>query len=473
MQAGIAAALLPSARLVAAPTAANAIVLNDASRLNPTPVAKVAILSGRDEENLLASLRNELREAAKEGRPVAVGGARHSMGGQSLARGGTAVSLETSIVKPDVAANVYRVGAGARWREVLAALDPLQLSPAVMQSNNDFSIGGTLSVNAHGWPVPFGPFGTTVKSFRMLLADGELVTCSRDQNADLFSLAVGGYGLFGVIIDAELAAASNWSLRARPARLPSDEFTKAFIDAANQPLNAMLYGRLSVSRDNFLRDALMVAYRSDGFQPTVAKAGKPSAAYAYLSRNIFRAQTGSETGKKPRWLVETRLTATVSPSVTRNELLNHPVAEFADSNFRRTDILHEYFVPPERLEDFLAGCREIIPRHSQDLLSVTLRYVGGDESSVLAYAAGPRIAAVMLFVQPMTPEANQDMQAMTAKLIDHVLSLGGSFYLPYRLHATRAQVRRAYPRAEEFIAAKRRFDPNLLFRNTLWDRYFG
>ncbi len=79
----------------------------------------------------------------------------------------------------------------------------------------------------------------------------------------------------------------------------------------------------------------------------------------------------------------------------------------------------------------------------------------------------------MLFVQPMTSEADADMQAMTEKLIDHVLSVGGSFYLPYRLHATREQVRKAYPRTDEFIAAKRRYDPQLRFRNAMWDKYFA
>ena len=50
---------------------------------------------------------------------------------------------------------------------------------------------------------------------------------------------------------------------------------------------------------------------------------------------------------------------------------------------------------------------------------------------------------------------------------------GGSFYLPYRLHAERAQVARAYSRLDEFGARKRHYDPSLLFRNTMWDRYFA
>jgi hypothetical protein len=42
----------------------------------------------------------------------------------------------------------------------------------------------------------------------------------------------------------------------------------------------------------------------------------------------------------------------------------------------------------------------------------------------------------MAFVQKRTTEANDNMRAMRVKLIDRTLALGGSYYLPYRLHAT-------------------------------------
>lgn len=44
-------------------------------------------------------------------------------------------------------------------------------------------------------------------------------------------------------------------------------------------------------------------------------------------------------------------------------------------------------------------------------------------------------------------------------------------YLPYQLHATPEQFRRAYPRAAEFVALKRRLDPTNKFRNELLDKY--
>jgi FAD/FMN-containing dehydrogenase len=75
-----------------------------------------------------------------------------------------------------------------------------------MQSNNDFGVASTFCINAHGWPVPHGPFGSTVRSLRLMLADGSLLECSRTSNPELFSLAMGGYGLFGIIVDLEVVA---------------------------------------------------------------------------------------------------------------------------------------------------------------------------------------------------------------------------------------------------------------------------
>jgi FAD/FMN-containing dehydrogenase len=387
-------------------------MLDDASRLNETPISRQAILTSRDDTRLLRELRAALGEAATEGRPIAVGGARHSMGGQSLPRNGIAASFAAVVIEPDTKGRTYRVSAGARWRDVIRALDPIGFSPAVTQSNHDFSVGGTLSVNAHGWPVPFGPFGSTVRRFRIMLADGSVVTCSNSENAELFRLTVGGYGLFGIVIDADLAMVENSLLTPGSELMKADAFAQRFVARANDPSLRMAYGRLSVARERFLQQALLVGYSPAPQQPDRLPSPKNSSAFALVSRGIFRAQIGSERGKRARWMAETRLMPKVGQvALTRNTLLNEPVAALADRDSSRTDILHEYFVAPDRLNDFLAACREIVPAHKQDLLNVTLRYVDSDSSSVLAYAPQPRIAAVMLFVQKRTADAGDDGQA--------------------------------------------------------------
>ncbi len=474
---GAAAAAVLEALPAGAQSPPRPLLLDDASRLNAVPIARHWRPGSVTGEAWLAARRNELKAAAAEGRPVAVGAARHSMGGQALARDGVAMTLD---VKPgadawielDREARVFRVAAGARWRQVITALDRAGFSPAVMQSNHDFGVAATLSVNAHGWPVPHGPFGTTVRSCRLMLASGELVTCSATDQAELFGLVMGGYGLVGVVVDLEVAMVANTLLRPTWELMPAAELGPRMAAAVGQDrLVGMAYGRLAVDARRFLREALLVTWRPMTGTPPAATSG---GLMVSVSRQVFRAQIGSDAAKRARWYAETVAAPKTSAGVvSRNRLLNEPVANLAGRDRSRTDILHEYFLPAEGLEPFLAACRTIIPDSRQDLLNVTLRYVAEDPSSVLAYAPAPRVAAVMLFSQRMTRADDEDMAAMTGRLVDAALAAGGSFYLPYRLHARREQVVRAYPRLEEFVARKRRHDPGLLFRNTMWSRYFA
>ncbi|MBE9638666.1 FAD-binding oxidoreductase [Salipiger mangrovisoli] len=457
------------ARLGAASGAQQTAVLNDASELSATPIHS-HVRPRAQGEALVKQFRAELAAARAEGRPVSVGAARHSMGGQAIPRNGRAITVDNAWIEPDTANGTYRVNGGARWSEVIAALDPIGFSPAVMQSNHDFGVAATFSVNAHGWPVPYGPMGATVRSLRMVLADGTLVTASRQENAELFALAMGGYGLIGLIVDLELEMVPNQRLVPEVARMVAEAFPAAFLAAVQDPAYPMAYGRLNVDRSGFFEEALLVRYRPTEDQSRIPPA-TGSGRMARLAARVYRAQVGREGVKRARWWMEADLAPRLGGESTRNSLMNEPVATLADGDPTRVDILHEYFVPPAAFGGFLAACRDVIPDAFVEFLNVTLRFVDRDPVSVLAHSPTPRIAAVMSFSQEMTARAEADHRRMTRALIDRILALGGSYYLPYRPHARADQFTAAYPRAAEFAARKRAIDPGLVLRNNLWDTY--
>lgn len=449
-------------------------IINDASRLNPTAVARHIALNAAPSDDVVGRIRQEIASAAAEGRPFAIGTARHSMGGQSIPKDGVAITLTGGHIEIDRARMTYRVGAGMRWFEVIRALDAQGFSPAVMQSNSDFGVGSTFCVNSHGWPTRFGPFGATVRSARIILADGQLVECSRTENSELFGLAMGGYGLFGAIVDLELDMVPNALMEPSYVRMPPSRFADAFINAVeNDPAVRMAYGRLSVARESLFDEALMIVYRPVARQPSPLPAVVDHGAMTGISRNVYRFQTGHEWAKNFRWFMEASVGPSIAGAATRNALMAEPVVNLASGDATRTDILHEYFIPPDRFSAFVDLCRAVIPKARAEFLNVTLRYVDADPVAVLAYAPQKRIAAVMSFSQEVSPDGEADMMTVTEALIEGVKDLGGAFYLPYRLHARRDQVRSIYPRTEEFVAAKRKFDPSLVFRHMMWDAYFS
>jgi len=447
--------------------------LNDASGLSGTPIYKHIIIKDDPGETLIAALRAEMKVAKDDDRPFCIGAARHTMGGHAIPRDGHAITFENASVEPDTSSGVYQVHAGARWSDVIAALDPLGWSPKVMQSNNDFGVASTFCVNAHGWPVPYGPMGSTVRSLRMILPSGDLVTCSPSENSDLFNLAMGGYGLVGAIVDLEVEMVRNTRLLPTFTQMPVSQFSAAFDAATKDPKVTMAYGRLNVDRASFFTQALLVTYRETENQTDIP-AATGSGPMAHLASRLYRRQLGNEAIKSFRWWNET----SVGPKIgggetTRNSLINEPVVTLDDRDPNRTDILHEYFVGFDHFNDFVTACQEVIPASYQEFLNVTLRYIAPDTQSTLSYAPVARIAAVMSFSQELTARAEADMQRMTRELVDRMIAIDGTYYLPYRPHLTSDQLVAAYKQAPAFVQAKRQIDPDLVLRNNFWDRYLN
>jgi FAD/FMN-containing dehydrogenase len=443
--------------------------VDDASALDATRVAEVWAIPS-DPAVAEAQLRALIVRAAAAGVPVSIAGARHSMGGHSIRKDGIVVDMRPFHAMR-LEGDVLHVQAGALWSDVLPHLNRSGRSVAVMQSNNSFSVGGSISVNCHGWQARRPPIASSVLGFRILRADGSIVGCSRSENPELFSLALGGYGLFGIILDVELRVVPNEEYRLERAVLPAEGYAPVFESlVARAPDVSMAYGRLSVAPESFLREAILSAYHR-----VPAGSGKPSPTefpeITGLTRALFRGQVGSDYGKSLRWRAEKGLGGSLGGTVFRNQLLGEPAEVFANRSAASTDILHEYFVPPESFAAFVDEVRRIVPKHGGDLLNVTVRDLVRDDDAFLRYADRDMLALVMLFNQPRTAAGEASMQAMTRDLIDAALRGGGRYYLPYRLHATRDQLRAAYPRIDRFFELKRRYDPQDLFQNEFYVKY--
>jgi FAD/FMN-containing dehydrogenase len=392
------------------------------------------------------------------------------MGGQTIYPGGININMRPlNGMELDDSTNLLHVQAGAKWAEVIPYLDKRGRAVEVMQSDNSFTVGGSLSVNCHGWQYGRPPIASTVESFHLMKADGSVVRCSRSENKELFSLALGGYGLFGVILDADLRVVTNERLRLEQSLVPLDRAMEAFERKLRErPGVRMVYARLNITPRNMFDQVLInMFYPDPGPIPELTEAQSRG-----LARAIFRGSAGSEYGKELRWAAETRLQPYLQGTVfSRNQLMNDNAEWYLDRSAATTDILHEYFVPRENAGAFLAHARKIITSDNGDLLNVTVRDVEEDPDTFLRYADRHMIAFVMFFSQARTDDGNRKMQDMTRKLVDAALNAGGRYYLPYRLQATSEQFRRAYPQSEEFFRLKQQYDPHELFQNQFYLKY--
>ena len=349
-------------------------------------------------------------------------------------------------------------------------LDPLGLAVRTMQSYANFTVGGSVSVNAHGRYVGHGPVGNTVRALRLVRADGAIVEADRTQHAELFRAAIGGYGAVGVITEVELDLADNVRIERVVAETTLADYPAHF-DRAVRGDPASVLHNADLLPPAFDRPVSVTWRRTDRPLTETARLVPRGASYGF-EQNVLWAVTELPGGPKlRRSVIHPMLLA--KPAV---QWLNHEASlDVAELEPRTraisTYVLQEYFVPRRHFEAFARGMGDVLRRQRVEAVNVSVRHSPADTLSLLPWAR-EEVFSFVLYHKQRTWEAARDVVAeWTRELVDLVLAHEGRYYLPYQLHATRAQFDRAYPEAEALRALKATVDPADKFSNELWARY--
>jgi FAD/FMN-containing dehydrogenase len=198
------AALVPGlAACARGATPSRPVVVNDIhAQLNATRVAGVERPGSVDDVVRL------VRAARADGRAISIAGGRHAMGGQQFGEG--TVHVDTTglarIIRFDAERGQVEAEAGIQWPALIEGVLAAQRGAArpwgIVQKQTGadrLSLGGSLAANVHGRGLTFRPLVQDVESFTLVDAEGRVRRCTRTENAELFRLAIGGYGLFGVV----------------------------------------------------------------------------------------------------------------------------------------------------------------------------------------------------------------------------------------------------------------------------------
>jgi len=451
------------------------LVRTDVGRLAPARVARVD--AARDVDQLQATVRN----ANARGLKVSISGSRHSQGGHTYVEGGVVLDMRAfnRVLAIDTAALTITVQSGATWDEVQRALAPRGLAIKVMQSSNIFTVGGTLSADAHGRDLDVTQVVEVVERFRLLLANGDIVEVSRTSNPELFSLVIGGYGMYGVILDVTLRVTRDELYEQRALTLDYKDFPRYFFDTVQRDRQVVLMlARPSIDPDplSFLREMVVVTWRH---APPGARGSFALTEEANVTRDrfFFGLSRTFAWAKALRWSLQKKfeLGAGEARIMSRNNAMRPPLAplEFLDYRSRRdTDIIQEYYVPVEHFVAFMDRFRQILVAGRMNVLSSTVRYVTPNATPALAYApTHPAFAIIQMSNVGLSAAEQAHAASVTQQLVDAALEFGGTYYLTYQLYPTPPQLHRAYPRAGYAFERKRVYDPNEVFVSQFYAKY--
>ena len=439
------------------------IFVNDATRLNPVRVSRIATPKTTEDVQRLVKGRSG---------PVSIGGARYSMGGQIAAEDSLHLDMRglNQPIRLDAGRKVVRVQTGMRWRELQALIDPHDLSVKIMQSFSNFTIGGALSVNAHGRYVGLGPLINSVHGIQLILPGGVVIEANRDQNPELFFGAIGGYGGLGVITEVELDLVPNVRIERHADYPPLARYPAFFrTQVAGNP--DAVFHNANLEPPSLGQATCLTWYRTD--KPvTVTQHLTPVGASSAEAAAVW-ALSEMPAAHFLRRVVIDPIIYRARPVVWRNHEASLDVAALGPiATGDSTYALQEYFVPIAAFEEFAQLMSLILGANDVNALNVSVRHTPADPGSILAWAREDVCSFVLYYKQHASVAAQDRVGNWTRQLVDAAHSVGGTYYLPCQLHATPAQFERAYPGAARFFALKAKADPRNQFRNKLWDKYY-
>ena len=456
------------------------VVVNDIhSKLNRTSVRAVATPLRHD------ALPRLVRRAREDGVPISIAGGRHAMGGQQFGEGTLLVDLRrmNRVLDLDAARGLVTVEAGIQWPELIEHLQRVQSGRGrpwgIVQKQTGadrLSIGGAIAANVHGRGLRLPPFIGDLEAFTLVDAGGDVRRCSRTEHPELFRLAAGGYGLFGVVATATLRLAPRRKIQRIVEVVDVDGVMDAF---ERRIADGYLYGDCQYATDtdspDFLRRGVFSCYRPVDDATPIREGQKELAGedwdrLLYLShadkRRAFEAYAGYylSTSGQIYWSDTHQLGTYVDDyhvALDRRLGTTDPA----------TEMITELYVPRAALGRLLADVRRDFRAQRAELIYGTIRLIERDTDSVLAWAR-ERWACVVLNLHVVhTPAGLAGSTEHFRRLSDIAAAHGGSYFLTYHRWATRAQVERCHPRFVEFLRAKRRHDPEERFQSE-WYRHY-
>jgi FAD/FMN-containing dehydrogenase len=438
--------------------------VNDVTQLNPIAVSEIITPTTIDE--IIDAVRSHPG-------PISVGGGRYSMGGQTASPGGLQIDMRTfnRVLAFDSINKTITVQPGIRWRDIQRRIDPSNLSVKIMQTYADFTVGGSMSVNVHGRYIGQGPLALSIRSFKIVLADGSLVEASATVHPEIFFGAIGGYGGLGVIVEATLNLADNVRVKRHNVRMPISQYY-AYFKQHIRDSSAVIFHNGDIYPPHYERvNAVTWSQTNDPvtMPDRLIPTGKPYR----LDRFVYWMMSEWPYGKSIREHVVDPMLFRDSPVEWRNYEASYDVRELEPSSREQsTYVLEEYFIPVEHFDDFVPKMRAVFQKHRVNVINVSIRHALADPGTLLAWAPREAFAFVVYYKQGTNQRDRRAVGVWTREMTDSILSVGGTWYLPYQPWATERQFLRGYPRAPQYFALKKQLDPTTKFRNTLWDKYY-
>src|SRR5581483_5721141 len=362
--------------------------------------------------------------------------------------------------------------AGVSLASIIDDFTPRGFFPMITPGTKYVTVGGCIANDVHGKAHHAqGSFSACVDSMTMLLASGQVVTASRTENADLFWGTFGGMGLLGVVLTATLRLRKIETTYFRQKAIKADSLD-AMLDALEESDQSYTYS---------------VAYVDP-----VATGARLGSGVLAVGEHALRAELPPKLAARPLRVsgppridvpfnlpahTLNALTIRALNAVLKRMMVSKPAFVHYDGFFYPLDMIANWnrgygrrgftqyqFVVP--FQDGRRHLREIltaiVSSGQLPFLNVLKRF-GEASQGMLSF---PRSGYTFAIDFPVTAGT----AALLRRLDAMVLSAGGRVYLGKDAFLDAPTFRAMYPRVDEWLAIKAKYDPDNVFVSDLGRR---
>lgn len=402
-----------------------------------------------------------VRRAVAAGQRAKPIGSGHSFTGIGLTDG---IQLDldrlSGLVRLDRDSGLVTVEAGMPLYRLNSILEQSGLSLSNLGDIDRQTVAGALATGTHGTGRDQGGLATQIRAIQMVLATGEVMTCSATERPDVFTAARVGLGALGVVTTVTLQAEKTFALSAkeRPMALADVLADLDDLVADNEHFEFFWFPHTEktlTKRNNRL---------APGEPIRPLGRGRAIIEDEVLSNGIFQL-TCSLGRAAPGWI----------PRINNYAARLLGDREYADTAHRvfvsprRVRFVEmEYAVPRAAVKEALSGIGRIIEREDLRVsFPVEVRFAAADDIPLsTGYGRESAYLAVHMF-------RGQPFEAYFHAVESLMDTLEGRPHWGKMHYQEAATLRERYPRFDEFVALRNRLDPSGVFTNDHLDRILG
>jgi L-gulonolactone oxidase len=402
-----------------------------------------------------------VKSAAEQGKQLKAVGSGHSFTG-CAAPGQVMIRLDglAAITRADSETGRVALGAGTDLRKLNTGLAAFDLAMANLGDIDRQTVSGAISTGTHGTGARLGGLATQVVGLELVTADGSVLSCSAEENPDVFAAARISVGALGVIASLTLQCVPAFLLRAQEMPLPLAEVLGGFDELADGNDHFEFYW--------FPHTDVALTKRNNrvgpGIGPSPVGRIRGWVDDELLSNRVFEFTNRLAT-RRPGLVP--RINQFASRALAAREYVDASYRVFCserDVVFRES----EYAVPRENVVDVVRELRAWIERSGERIpFPIEVRVAAADDIW-LSTAYGRETAYVAIH------QYHRLAHRRYFEAFEQIVSAVGGRPHWGKLHTLGVEeLRNRYPRYDDFLAVRDRLDPHRAFANPYTRQVFG